>query len=78
MFRCNVILLILLFVLLWLGVPDYQKDKFKSDLAPLKRRVELIRLERKKAALLKEIEEAEKEGINVGEGYNAYKDKKNS
>lgn len=65
MLRCNVILLILLFVLLWLEAPDYQKDKLKSDLAPLKRKVELIRLERKKSALLKEIEEAEKEGITI-------------
>lgn len=78
MLRCNVILLICLFILLWLEMTDYQKDKIKSDLSPLKRKVELIRLERKKSALLKEIEEAEKEDINVRERYNTYKDKKNS
>lgn len=63
--RCTVILLIIIIFLIWVGPPDYAKNKLENELYPLKKKVELIRLEKQKARLLKEIEEAEKEGFDL-------------
>lgn len=65
--RCTVLILLILIFFLWIGLhdPEIDKTKLEYELYPLKKKVELIRLEKQKARLLKEIEEAEKEGIYV-------------